>query len=117
MKKKILLYFVAKVLLLAHLIYSVSNDLLNNSETRVRNFNRKYSELQLNLAPYVFIPWPSSVYKASDTIILLWNYTKLLVALRCLWPRSSAVLLKNMVIVETTVNIVGGCHCLCYLLD
>ncbi len=119
MKGKILklLCFAAKVLLLAHLIYTVAIDLLYNREMRARNFSRKYSELQINLAPYVYIQWPMFVYRESDMIVLLWNYTKLLVALKSIWPRTSVNFLKNMVIVETAVNIIGGCQCLCYLLD
>ena len=114
--KKIVI-FTAKVLLLAHLIFTVVNDLLYNGEARAKNFNRKYSELQQHVAPYFFVPWPRCIYNSADTLVLLWNYTKLLVALRCLVPKAGVRTLKNIVIVETVVNIAGGCTCLCYFLQ
>ena len=115
---KRLIFFLAKILLLSHMIYEVANDLLYNREQRAKNFNRKYSQLQIDLAPYLYIPWPSSIYRNSETILLLWNYTKLLVALRGIfWPRAGIVVLKNQVLIETVVNIIGGCRCLCYFLN
>ena len=99
------------------MIYSVTNDLLYNREVLARNLNRRYSEMQIGVAPYVYIPWPSCIYGSSDTIVLLWNYTKLLVALSGLWPRGGVMLLRNMVVVETVINILGGCQCLCYYVD
>ncbi len=108
---------VAKVLLLSNLIWLSIQEILYNREKRATNFNEKYAKFQIVVSPYFCLPWPA-VYNLTDESILIWNYTKLIIALLSLRPKGGLIwLLKNMLLTECMINICGGCQCLCYFVD
>ena len=107
----------AKFLLLSHLIVTSLQELLYNREKRATNFNSQYSAVQLQVSPYLYVPWPM-LYNKVDEIILLWNVIKILVALLTLKHKSGMNwFLKDMIQVECLLNIAGGCQCLCYFVE
>ena len=90
----------AKVLLFSHVYWHAIQDIAYNRLRKETTFNIKYSELQKNLAPYVWIPWPS-LYNNTDELILLWVIIKMFVALMLLVPKSGLNwVMKDIVLIE-----------------
>ena len=55
---------------------------------------------------------------SAQDIVLLWSYTKFMVALVCLMPRTGPKwLLKDIVLAECLWGMATGVHCLCWFME
>jgi hypothetical protein len=66
------------------------------------------------VSTFATIPFPE-LYNYSADLVLLWNYTKVLLILIQIWPDlGGARALLQIVIFETVWSILTGKTCLCY---
>lgn len=104
------------VLLLSHLVFDAASEMFWTRDLRAAAFNKKYSDLQSSLAPHLSVPWPA-LFMYTEDFVLLWAYSKVVVAIAIIFNHRLSSLLQNMLMLECLVQILGGCMCRCYFTD
>ena len=94
--------------------YSSIEKIIFTRSDAIRAFTAQYSVLTTWVSTFATIQFPE-LYNYSADLVLLWNYTKVLLILIQFWPNLGGMrAIKQIVIFETVWSILSGKTCLCY---
>jgi hypothetical protein len=107
-------FYVGKVFVLLFEFYSSIEKIIFTRSDAIRAFTAQYSVLTTWVSTFATIQFPE-LYNYSADLVLLWNYTKVLLILIQFWPNLGGMrAIKQIVIFETFWSILSGNTCLCY---
>jgi len=105
---------VCKVLVLFIVFYESFEKIFLTRHDAARAFTAQYQVLTRWVSTFATIPFPE-LYHYSADLVLMWNYTKVLLVLIQFWPDKGGMPgIYQMVIFDTVWSIITGNTCLCY---
>lgn len=107
-------FYIGRALVLSPLFYSSLENITSARSEAVKAFSAEYSALTQWVATFATIPFPE-LYNYSADLVLMWNWTKVLLILIQIWPDvGGGRAILQMVLFETVWSILAGNNCPCY---
>ena len=111
--------FLLRSALLSQTLITALDDLtrVGRLDERAAAFNRQYFHLQKTVAPFAYVPWPS-LYNYSEDVVLVFTVLKVLACITFIFDFVSARdHLKNLLLSEMCVNVLGATKCTCFFIQ